>query len=258
MHVRTCRITIGCVVTVLMALTSASRADETPPEESSPAPRESIALFNGKNLDGWTMNREPVTKGWTVEDGVLHCEGKVGAIWTEKEYGDFDLSFDWKIAKGGNSGIKYRMAFYQRGVRGKPGWLGPEYQMFDELTIKTTPQTSSASLYDLVAPSKNKKLKPVGEFNTGRIVSRGTKIEHWLNGEKLVDIDTSSDEWRERVAASKFALAKDFGKNRKGRIMITDHRHPAWFRNIRIREFDQDDEGQEVEVAVSEGDGASK
>lgn len=254
MPVRTRRIAVSCVVVTLMALTSVSRADDAAQQASSPGKGKSVALFNGKNLDGWTMNRQPVTKGWTVQDGVLHCEGNVGNIWTEKSYGDFDLTFEWKIAKGGNSGIKYRMAYYGRGVRGKPGWLGLEYQMFDEFTIKTSPETSSASLYDIAAPLKSKKLNPVGEFNTGRIVARGTKLEHWLNGEKVVDIDTSSTEWDERVAASKFSLARDFGKNRKGRILITDHRHPAWFRNIRIRELDQEDEQEEGEVAVSRRD----
>src|SRR5687768_11859625 len=94
----------------------------------------STKLFDGKSLEGWvTAAGEPVRRGWTVEDGMLVRSGRGGSIYTAKEYGDFDLSFEWKIAPRGNSGVKYRVTHYEKGVYGNPGWLGCEYQIYDDV-----------------------------------------------------------------------------------------------------------------------------
>lgn len=198
-----------------------------------------IQLFDGKSLDGWTTRSgESVTTGWTVEDGMLVRSSRGGSIYTAKEYGDFDLSFEWRIAPRGNSGVKYRVAHYKKGVYGNPGWLGCEYQIYDDVGRRAGPLHSTGAIYELYAPSKNKKLRPVGEFNDARIVVRGTRIEHWLNGEKIVDADTSSDDWKRRVARSKFGDVKGFFANSKGRIELQDHGSKVWFRNIVLRPLD--------------------
>jgi hypothetical protein len=198
-----------------------------------------VTLFDGKSLDGWvTLEGEPVTQGWKVDDGALHCPGRVGSIYASKEYGDFDLRFEWKISKGGNAGIKYRMVHYPKGLFGQPGWLGCEYQMLDDETRKVDPENRSAAIYDLIAPNNEKELRPVGEYNEGRIVARGTKLEHWLNGKLVVEADTASDNWKERVAKSKFRVVPDFFTSPKGKIQLQDHGNKVWIRNIRIRELE--------------------
>jgi hypothetical protein len=200
------------------------------------AENNAIQLFDGKSLEGWTTaSGEPVTSGWTVEDGMLVRSSRGGSIHTAKEYGDFDLSFEWKIAPRGNSGVKYRVAHYEKGVYGNPGWLGCEYQIYDDAGRGARPRYSCGAIYELYAPSDDKKLRPVGEFNASRIVVHGTKIEHWLNGERIVDADISSDDWKRRVARSKFGDVDGFFTNRKGRIELQDHGAKVWFRNIVLR-----------------------
>lgn len=202
---------------------------------------EVVSLFDGQTLDGWTTaSGEPVTKGWKVEDGVLLRTGGGGAIYTEREYGDFALDFEWKIAPRGNSGVKYRVRYYEQGVRGRPGWLGYEYQLLDDATRLKVGKSKSGTgaIYSLYAPGENKRLKPTGEYNHSRIVVCETKIEHWLNGEKIVEADTSSQEWKKRIADSKFGPVKDFSLNKRGRIQLQDHGSNVWFRNITLRPLD--------------------
>jgi hypothetical protein len=195
-----------------------------------------IKLFDGNSLQGWTTaSGKPVSNGWIVEDGLLVRDGRGGSIYTADEYGDFELSFQWKIARRGNSGVKYRVAFYEKGVHGNPGWLGCEYQLFDDAGRRTDPEHSCGAIYGLVAPSADKKLRPVGEFNDSRIVVRGTKVEHWLNGSKIAEADTASDDWKQRIAASKFGDVPGFFRNPKGRIELQDHGHKVWFRSIELR-----------------------
>jgi hypothetical protein len=192
-----------------------------------------IALFDGKSLAGWvTAEGQPVTKGWSVEDGALVRSGDGGSIYTDREYGDFDLSFEWRIAHRGNSGVKYRVAHFEKGIYGNPSWLGCEYQIYDDAARGPEPLFSSASIYALVEPVRDKSLRPVGEFNEARIVARGPRIEHWLNGSKVVDIDTNSADWKTRIAASKFSVVDGFFENPKGRIELQDHGHRVWFRNM--------------------------
>lgn len=194
------------------------------------------SLFDGKSLEGWTSAAgKPVTAGWKAEDGVLRRAAKGGDIYTAKEYGDFELAFEWKISPKGNSGVKYRVMKFGNGL------LGMEYQVLDDGGHvdgkKPGGKNSAASLYDIIPPNDSKKLNPVGEWNTSRIVAKGDKIEHWLNGEKVIDVDTSSESFQQALAKSKFARTKGFARQPAGRIMIQDHGNEAWFRNIRIREL---------------------
>jgi len=200
-----------------------------------------VELFDGKSLDGWTTQAgKPVTEGWVVEDGMLVRKSRGGPIYPDGEFGDFELSFEWKIAPRGNGGVKYGVAFYKKGVWGRPGWLGCEYQLFDDAGRGTKAETSAGSIYGLYAPNDKKKLKPTGEFNSSKIVVRGTKIEHWLNGEKIVEADTSSDDWKKRVAKSKFGKVDGFFENDKGRIQIQDHGSGVWLRNIEMKVFNEE------------------
>ena len=196
-------------------------------------------LFDGKTLSGWTtQDGKPVTQGWVAEDGMLIRKSRAGVIYTEKEYGDFDLRFEWRIAKGGNSGIKYRVNYYQKGVRGRPGWLGCEYQIFGDKAPGDLGTHSAGALYDLFPPGMNKTLRAPEEFNESRIVCKGSHIEHWLNGEKIVDVDTASEAWKQKIAQSKFNVATGFFERKQGRIQIQDHGAEVAYRNITIRVLD--------------------
>jgi hypothetical protein len=193
--------------------------------------------FEDTSLAAWTMlDGKPVGEGWEMVDGVIHLARRgprVGAIMTAEEFGDFDLSFEWRISPRGNSGIKYRVRMYE----GR--WLGCEYQMYDDDRVtksgsKGNPKHLSGALYDLYPPNDAKKLLPVGEYNTGRIVVRGDQVEHWLNGLRIVSAVIGDADWERRIKASKFSDTPDFARNARGRLMLTDHDGDVWLRNVRF------------------------
>lgn len=213
--------------------TTALSEDEKKPEEA----REEgfTPLFDGESLEGWVKaDGKAPDKGWVVEEGSIHRKDRGGDIYSEKEYGDFELRFEWKIARGANSGVKYKVKKFAL------SHLGPEYQVLDDENHNNgkNPLTCAGAMYELFPAGENKKLKPVGEWNTARIVVKGTKFEHWLNGEKIVEADTKSDEWKAAKAKSKFRSVEGYAENKTGRIMLQDHGDPVWFRKIRIMEFE--------------------
>ncbi len=174
--------------------------------------------------------------GWELKDGVLSRIGGGDDIMTVGEFADFDLRLEWKISEGGNSGIIYRVstgdnASYVTGI---------ECQVLDDDKHHDGKNalTSAASLYALYARSEPVTV-PVGEWNKARIVVRGNHVEHWLNGKKVVECEIGSDDWKERLAKSKFADWPKFAKNRKGHIALQDHNDPVWYRNIRIKRLVQ-------------------
>jgi len=197
-----------------------------------------VSLFDGRTLSGWVLeDGKSAADGWAVEDGALCRKSRAGSIITRQQYLDFELEFEWKIAAGGNSGVKYRLHRI-----GEGSWLGPEYQILDDTLSKDAQSaaTSTAALYLLKEPGPEKSVRPAGEFNQARIVARGTILEHWLNGRKVLTMDTSSAEWRQMLAAAKYSRspgAQDWFARHAGPIMLQDHGSPVWFRSIRIREL---------------------
>ncbi len=191
-----------------------------------------------QSLTQWTtQDGKPAPAGWVMEkDGVLHRTARSGDLYTAKEYADFEFSWEWKIAEGGNSGVKYRITPYE-----KRGPIGPEYQLLDDTKhadAKVGPQRQTASLYDFTPPDAAlKKLNPPGQWNTSKIVARGTKFEHWLNGVKVLEMDTASEAWKAALAKSKFKGLATFAQNPKGRLMLQDHGDEVWFRNLSIKEL---------------------
>jgi glutathione peroxidase-family protein len=214
------------------ALAEAPAADE----EKTASPWKS--LFDGKTTAGWRSFRGKTfpEKGWAVEDGALRKIAGAGGgdIVADGEYEDFDFRFEWKVAPGANSGVMYRAS-----EEGEWPWrFGPEYQVLDDAKHADgkNPKTSAAACYALYE-GVGKALKPVGEFNEGRIVVREGKVEHWLNGVRVVAYDLRSDEWRAKIAESKFKDMPGFGMKPKGLIALQDHGDDVWFRNLRIRTF---------------------
>lgn len=203
-------------------------------------------LFDGRTSAGWRGYRGQAfpRSGWTVEDGCLHvgAGGGGGDIVTAEEFGDFDLQFEWKVAPGANSGVIYRV-----GEQREASWqTGLEYQILDDAAHPgTEPKHSAAALYDLVAPEQ-KALRPAGEFNEGRIYVRGDRVEHWLNGVRVLEARLSGPEWEAVYGRSKFTAWPGFGTLPRGRIALQDHGDDLWFRNIRIREVLPVRPGQEI------------
>jgi hypothetical protein len=170
---------------------------------------------------------------WTTEDGgVIHLTGKGGGmLLSEKEYSEFTLEWDWKLAEAGNNGIKY----WVTKVGGKE-WLGIEYQMIDDDRHPDGLKGGShntGSIYDIIDSAKDKVTRPIGEWNTSRIVVKDGRIEHWLNGKLSSSADTKSDDWKAAIAKSKFKGKEGFAPG-GGKLMLTEHGDPAWFRNIRV------------------------
>lgn len=196
-------------------------------------------LFNGTDFTGWRGYKgAPVPARWKVENGTIALgsgEGE-GDLVTSEEFGDFELELDWKISEGGNSGIFY---FVQEPADAPYTFSsGPEMQILDDARHADgkLPSHRAGALYDLIAPVKP-MARPVGEWNHVRIVVHGGRIEHWLNGVRIVSTTYGGAEWQAAVAASKFKAMPHFAKVPRGRIALQDHGNPVWFRNIRIRTF---------------------
>lgn len=193
------------------------------------------SLFDGKSLAGWvTANGKAVKEGtWVVEDGILTRKKSGGDLFSEKIYGDFEFSWEWKISPKGNSGVKYRVE--------KFGFLhlGPEYQILDNAHPdgKKSKKRQAAALYDLKAINEAAKTKPVGEWNHSRLVVKGKHFQHFLNGELALEVTVGNGEWKKIHAASKFKSTENYAQNPTGKLMLQDHGDQVWYRNLKIREF---------------------
>lgn len=205
---------------------------------SAPPSGEWRPLFNGKDLTGWRSygKQTTPTQGWTVENGLLHKVGGVrgGDIITTEQFDDYELSWEWRIGKGGNNGVKYFV------TESRPGAPGHEYQMIDDTGHpdgRLGPDRQTGSFYEVLPPAADKPMKPVGEWNASRIVVRGKQVEHWLNGAKILAYELNSELVKNGIADSKFKNTPGFGEKIKGHIMLTDHADECWFREIKIREL---------------------
>jgi hypothetical protein len=196
-------------------------------------------LFDGKSFAGWRgYQNEAPGDGWKVENGaIVLTKGKAGDLVTNEEFGDFELSFEWKISETGNSGVIYRAGLGDSA----PYRTGPEYQVLDnqKASDNKKPNHLAGSLYDIGEAPPKDFTKPVGEWNTGRIVVRGWHIQHWLNGEKVADLDLASPEGKAALAGSKFNGKgwEKFASLSRGRIALQEHDHPVSFRSIKIRKL---------------------
>jgi len=197
-------------------------------------------LFDGESLEGWRGFRaEGIPEGWMVtEEGDLHFATSAGDInlglITEDEYSNFDLRFEWRVAPGGNSGV-----FFHVTDEGETIWeTGPEYQIVDneQHADGETPTTSAASNYGLYGPDENHAL-PAGAYNEGRIVVEEGHVEHFLNGQRVVDYELGSDEWEALVAESSFSELPAYGRTGSGHIALQEG-GPVWYRNVRIQRLE--------------------
>lgn len=195
-------------------------------------------LFDGKGLAGWRPfgSSNAIPDGWEVADGLLHkVPGKKGGdIISVKQFSDFELVWEWRLASGANNGVKYMVS------EARPGAPGPEYQMIDDQSpkwSKQAPKNMTAALYDILPPAADKPLRKAGEWNESKIVVQGKHVEHWLNGAKVLTYEVGSPEFAAGKETSKFKKYADYCLNKPAPILLTDHHDEAWYRSIRIREL---------------------
>jgi len=205
-------------------------------------------LFDGSSTNGWRKARAEAfpEKGWKVKDGCLIVEGSSGGesanggdIVTLNEYSDFELTLEYRITKGANSGIKY---FVTEIENSSGSAIGLEYQILDnqnhpdaKLGNHVGSRVNSA-LYDLIKPSGTRE-NVLGEWNRARIISKGSHVEHWLNDFKVLEYERGSEDFKKLVSESKYKDWTNFGQAPKGHILLQDHGNEVWFRSIKLREL---------------------
>ena len=173
-------------------------------------------------------------KGWTVVDGALHHTkgGGGGDIVTVEQFEDFELSWEWKIAHAGNSGLKYNLPDAKKGV-------GFEYQMLDDANHPDGQRGGrlhqTGGLYDLIEPAEDKKFNGPDAWNTSRILVRGNHVEQWLNGKKTVEFELGGEPLAAAIAKSKFKGAAKFGVKTKSPILLQDHGDEVDVRSVKVR-----------------------
>jgi len=194
----------------------------------------------------WTSNKQTLfpNGGWIVKKSelILLSERKGGDIFTKRKFADFELQLEFKMTRLVNSGVKYFVNQLGNRDNKRIEWIGFEYQIIDdfhqdEIRGFDDEKGSTSALYLLYAPNSNKKLKPLGIWNSLKIRVQGNNVEHWLNGEKVLSIDIDSDDFKKRVGETKFKNYYEFGKKKEGYILLQDHGSQVHYRNIMIREL---------------------
>ena len=245
---------LACAI-VAIACAPSAQLEPGAPNTLSPAEQRDgwRLLFDGKTFDGWRgLGYDSVpTTHWKIENGVIRkiADGQVprlpdgqpaagGDLMTKATYRDFELTWEWKISRAGNSGVKYNVS-EEISMAAAPNHaaLGFEYQMLDDSLHEDNkvPSHRAGALYDLIAPNAGKTLKPVGEWNSSRLVFRGNHGEHWLNGVKVVEFDLGTALMDSALARSKYKSIQNFALRRAGHIVLQDHVDEVYFSNIKIR-----------------------
>lgn len=241
---------------IFLVITLFSCKNKPAPEAEVPAVLEEaksewISLFDGTSTVGWrAYNGDHLPPQWVIVDGALtfdteskneaDFEGGKDIIYAAEEFDNFELSLEWKIPDGGNSGIFYHA---KEGYNG-PYEVSPEYQLLDDLkweeinNAKLEDWQKLGADYAMYSPDvKNKIVKPAGEWNTSRIIFTPENAEYWLNGKKVVSFVPWSADWDKRKNSGKWKDFPDYGKFKKGFIGLQDHDSPLWFKNIKIKKL---------------------
>ena len=194
-----------------------------------------VNIFNGKNLEGWSLYNSDEKPQWLVQDTILFSPGGNGNIVTDSIFENFELEIEWKINLGGNSGIFYYVQ--EKKQYKKISDTGPEFQIIDDVNypIKILEKQKTGACSDVLSPEKLVS-HPPGQWNYTKIIVNKGNIEHWLNGELVLSYSMDSKLWKTAVQESKFSDS-DYAKVRKGKIGLQDHGDPIYFRKIRIRKL---------------------
>jgi len=215
------------------AASTASGAVALTPEQKAAGWR---SLFDGTSTSAWRGYKSPTfPAGWRIADGVLTKSGSVGDLVSKDQFGNFELALDWNLSTGGNAGIFYRGTEEYDHIY----WSAPEYQLLDDANHPDGKSrlTSAGAAYALY-PSPAGVVKPAGEWNSTLIVVNGSRVQHWLNGQRLLEYELGSPDWEAKVKASKFVAYPNYGRAPRGYIGIQgDHDGVLSIRNVRIREI---------------------
>jgi hypothetical protein len=247
----------GLICTTIVASSAVRAQAASGPNELSSAERAAgwRLLFDGKTFAGWRgLGYDSVpTAHWRIVDGTIEklASGNVpkmpdgqpmngGDLMTIDTFKDFELAFQWKVTRGANSGVKYNVSeeFSLKNASNHAA-LGFEYQIQDDVNGDdiTLPTHLTGALYDMFAPGPEKRVNPVGEWNSSRLVFRGNHGEHWLNGVKVVEFDLGTPRTDSALAKSKYRSIKGFADRRTGHIILQDHNDEVYYRGIKIREL---------------------
>ncbi|MDF9799413.1 hypothetical protein OKW21_004676 [Catalinimonas alkaloidigena] len=259
-------LSLPLLLLVIFACTTENNADQSETTTgNAPNPDDWIYLFDGSSTEGWrAYNGDALPPGWIVRNGELTFDPKIALeqdyeggkdiIYGAAEFDNFELYLEWKLPEGGNSGIFYHL---KEGYDSPPQ-VAPEYQLIDDenyaklhdltaynLSLGYTekpeelkPLQRTGSDYAMhPADSTEKLLHPTGEWNSSRIVFTPEKVEHWLNGKKLLSFVPWDEAWKEKKNSDKWKNSPDYGKFKTGYIGLQDHSSPIWFRNIKIKKL---------------------
>ena len=231
----------GCVATVALLTTACSVEHNVLTPEEKAAGWE--LLFDGATLDGWKdYNGKTLTQPWHVVDGCIQAKGDgsdgSGYIVTNKEYENFELAWDWKLSKAGNSGMLYHVV--ERPEFKVPYVTGPEFQLLDDVNFPDPVEDwqKCGVDYAMHLPDYTKMhVNPAGEWNNSKIVFDNGHVEHWINGKKILEFEAWTDDWHARKNSGKWTMAPEYGLSKSGVLCLQDHGYPASFRNLKIKEL---------------------
>ncbi|MEE9361298.1 MAG: DUF1080 domain-containing protein [Cellulophaga sp.] len=232
------RVSVICIALLVLACKQEKKKEVVATEVETET-NDWVSLMDTSKWRGF--NKESLPSNWVIKDGVIECFGEAGDVGgdiiTTEEYDNFELRLEWKISKGGNSGIFYHAV--EDTIYHSPYQTAPEYQILDDVGFASPVknwQVTGAN-YAMHEANDKKKLNPVGEWNSTRIIFNKGKVEHWLNGEKIVEFDKYSEDWKTKRNSGKWNDYPDYGKANIGHIGLQDHGAGVWFRKVKIKKL---------------------